>query len=123
MTSWLDLGTVTPRLNEWEFFPVSSIGGDTFRFTFGNLQNYRFFKSYCLVRFYVPIPNAPFYSLTRRLYPQPESVVLEFSLPQRLKDDGWLLWEPEVKKVLYRRWRGNSLEPAYTLKLEDFSGV
>jgi len=117
---WLDLGTKSLVLNEWIYFDPS-VNGETFRFTPGNLQDYRFFKSYALVRLSWVDGEDILYTRAQRIYPRPESLVLDFPIPQDIKDSiGGLVREVEVKKIIYRNWIGRSNEPSWTLKIEDY---
>lgn len=117
---WLNLGVKTLVLNEWIYFEPS-VNGETFRFTPGNLQGYQFFKSYALVRLSWLDGANVCYTKSQRVYPREGSLVLDFPIPQDIKDSiGGLVREVEVQKRIYSRWRGRSNEPPWTLQIEDY---
>lgn len=117
---WISLGTETLRLNEWVFF-TPSVNGETFRFTAGNLLDFPTFKTYALVRLSWVDGSTTCYTESKRIYPRPEPLVIDFPIPQDIKEAiGGLVRYVEVKKCIYYRWRGRSQEPAWTLTVEDY---
>lgn len=120
MSSWIEVGTKILVLNDWLLYD-SPVFGESFRFSPGNLQHYQFFKTYAVVRLSWLDGDDQIFTESKRVYPRPEKLVLDFPIPQDIKDTaGGLVRYIWVKKRIYYRWRGRSNEPPWTLKIEDY---
>lgn len=117
---WQSLGTVAPKLKLWRTFsgvaPVST-GAAVFRVTVKNLGVGVIFKSYALIRFRTTQDGETFYTQARRVYPREESLVIDADIPREVRGSG-LQWRPEVKKMVYRNFRGRNPEPSYLIEIE-----
>lgn len=109
--TWEDLGTVTPRYDEWDSFFYSQSSGSsfTFRATFGN-ADWNMIHSYCWLRISYTAAGLLTVSKNYRLYASQNSVV--FSIPRLLDNDFFL----EVQRRGYSRYRG--IESIYSVKME-----
>lgn len=124
---WLTLGVVTPRLDEWVDFPLeAAIDSQTFRFTPGNLQGksgYPWFQTYALVRLAWEDGASTNHTSPRRVYPRNEAVVIDLPIPGELLEVGGISGTVQVLKLAYRGYRGHSIEPAWTLKCDDYARI
>jgi hypothetical protein len=118
--SWQSLGTVAPKLGEWRAYagatPLAA-GAAVFRVTCKNLGVGVIFKSYALVRFRTNQDGEVFVTQARRIYPREEALVIDADIPREVRGSG-LIWRPEVKKMVYRNFRGRNPEPAFLVEVD-----
>ncbi|MGG6241861.1 hypothetical protein ACQ4N7_24825 [Nodosilinea sp. AN01ver1] len=117
---WQTLGTLAPKLKAWRSYTgatPNSTGAAVFRVTPKNLGVGVIFKSYALVRFRTTQDGLPVYTKARRIYPRAETLVIDAEIPRELRGGG-VQWWPEVKKCVYRNFRGRNPEPSYLIEIE-----
>lgn len=118
--SWQSLGTVAPSINEWRAFDgavPTAVGAAVFRATPKDLGVGVIFKTYALVRFRSTQEGDTVFTPSKRVYPREESLIIEAEIPKALRGEG-LIWRPEVKKVIYRNFRGRNPEPTFLIEME-----
>jgi hypothetical protein len=118
--TWQSLGTVAPSLTEWRAFDgvaPTAAGGAVFRATPKSLGVGVIFKTYALVRFRSTQDGETFYTPSKRVYPREESLLIDAEIPNEVRGEG-LIWRPEVKKVVYRNFRGRNPEPTFLIEIE-----
>lgn len=126
MADWLDLGSVTPSLNNWITFPQAMVAGGTARVVFENLQAYPlYFRTFVVIRPVWSVSGGFVRGRGLRFYPNIDSpdIMTEFPIPQGLQDEGYFVRDFEVKKFLRRPYIGRSGEPQYSVRLLDWIGV
>lgn len=122
---WRSLGVIAPSVSEWRTFqaatPLAS-GAAVFRVTPKNLSVGVIFRTYALVRFKSVQDGETIVTRARRIYPRPDSMVIEAEIPREVRGSG-IQWRPEVKKETYRRFIGSSNDGRWSLEIEEFVRV
>lgn len=122
---WQSLGERIPVLTEWRDYSASSpplpaaVEGITFRFTPLNIDTGEVFKTYALVRFRYDEGIERNYTRPFRIYPRPEPIIQVVPIPPNLSSAPFT-WVPQVKKIVYSRFRGRSGELPWVLRIEDY---
>lgn len=117
MTSLItrNLGTITPTL-AWQNYGLASVGGESYRFTFRGNQN-RLQGWFDIRAVYRDGSVSPI----RRVYATPQSKIVEFPLPDFLKEaaNRDRIWQ--IKRG--QRWPRNFLGASpVSVELEEISG-
>jgi len=108
--SWNTLGTVLVS-TEWQVLPQSSFAS-TFRISFlGDLQRTWYFAR---IRQYYGTNEV---SLSIRLYPKSESIILELPIPQQLQSQGVASRYLGVRKYPFRRY--TVIDSNWQIKIEE----
>lgn len=117
---WTYLGTITPRWEKWEFFPVSSINGTLLRVSFRSLDSLpleSMFSWLMLRRVWLTV-TPPTRDRVKLVKPTDLAVVVEYPIQQSYLDAGLVVAEFQVKKGWKYKDRGRQ-EPAYQVTLEE----
>ena len=108
--SWNALGTIEVSTH-WQVFPQASFAS-TFRISFlGDLQRTWYFAR---IRQYYGTDEV---SLSVRLYPKRESIILELPIPQELQNQGVTMRYLGVRKYPFRRY--TVVDSEWQIKIEE----
>jgi hypothetical protein len=121
--AWESLGEIAPASGEWRTYPgvtPPASGAAVFRITPRNLSTGVIFKPYALLRFYSVQNGVDTVTRARRVYPRPESMVVEAEIPNELRD-GVVQWFPQIKKEVYRRFIGSTNDGLWTIEVEHLN--
>lgn len=124
MPDWIDLGVITPVLNDWRFFPEPMVGGSAVRVKFLGLNGYPlYFRTYVVIRPVYAAGDGQIRGLGKRFFPSLENtdILTEFPVPENLMDQGYAVRDFEIKKFLRRPYIGRSGEPNYSVQLFDYA--
>lgn len=119
--TWQSLGSVTPNPLLWLPFPGDSGDGAVFRLQFVSTGNIENIFSFLLFRriWKSGVFREKEVELTRKLYPQVNSVILWLPIPPELKYAGISPAGYECR--LERRYqKGNYAEPSFYVSLDVF---
>lgn len=118
--NWLDLGTITPITTGYQLFDTPLINSETLRLTFTcnwATRSY-YLGSYGLLRLYLPTAI-----ITRtkpiKIWPNAEREILDFKVPEGLKNNGAFVGDLGIIRVLRRGYDFGALDPPWSLKIES----
>lgn len=120
---WNELGTVYPRLFEWEKFPVTAVGGNSLLRVRFESDNFSAIRSYGWLRARVNTGGTNQITRAIRLYPKQEIMIVEFPIPQDLQDRSVFFREFELQQVVRLPRRAITIRDEFWLaKLEELWG-
>ena len=92
--NWLNLGTITPSLNEWRVFPVSVWLISTYRISFNStIWNYNLGWMWLRYLFYDGSTT-----LSQKIFPRQSPVIINYPIPPQFVNAGLIFPELEIKK-------------------------
>ncbi|OKH39080.1 hypothetical protein NIES2119_08090 [[Phormidium ambiguum] IAM M-71] len=117
---WINLGTILPKINEWEDFPLPSVTGSFIRITFlfaggEGPQNTR---SFLLLRRIWYVTTPPSVERAFKIWPSNYSNIIHNPIRQDFIDNGLTVCEYQAKVGFRYRHRG-TIENAYQVMLEE----
>lgn len=105
--TWMNLGTVEPRPDEWRIFPQQSFFDNLFRvsFTVGDWERWnKYIRGWVYLRWSYQFGTDGAVSPIRKVWVQPEPQVIELPLPQKLVDEGVAVRDFYAMRRSSRRW-------------------
>jgi hypothetical protein len=123
--AWQTLGTIVPVIDQWREYAPSSqevtnpIEGTIYRLEPQNLEAGEQYKTYALVRFRYDDGEKESFTRAFRIYPYPGAIIQVVPIPPAISIFPFS-WIPQIRKIVYPRFRGRSAESPWGVKIEDY---
>ena len=119
---WQNLGTVTPKFDEWVKFPSQCYDSNSsIRLTF-SIPNINQLRSYAWFRAIYEVAGLTVVQPAIRIYPKSDILILQIPVIEDFKERNNPFRSFQVMKKLYRTRLGNNIDNNWSVTLEELWG-